>query len=448
MSRSPRAIIIGGGFSGTMVALHLARHDINSVIIDPAEREGRGIAYSTKCPHHLLNVRAGNMSAFPHKPDDFASFIALNGDQPDAFAKRSDYGDYLQSLLDRAIKGGLVSLVRQHAIGASPVSGGWQVSLDGGGTLSAEALVLALGNRAPARLEPLRAIAADDLIDLFWTSQASSRLEMAAANDEPVLIIGTGLTMVDALLSLDFAGHRGPIIAVSRHGLLPLPHAPASRSILPPPQLEDIPVRLSEMMEWVRRRASMESDWRLAIDSIRPITRAIWARMDGETRARFLRHGRTLWDVHRHRLAPNLRERVDELLAERRLQILAGRLEGAIRQCDRYSLSIKTRGRGKIEVDAGLVINCTGPVCALHDNSDRLIAQMIADDLIRADALQLGIEVDETDRLPGLADAFAIGPIAKGRYWEMTAVPDLRVKAAEIAASITVAFSSGNVEFA
>lgn len=443
MRRTPRVIIVGGGFSGTMVAIQLARRDIASLLIDPAEYPARGVAYSTQSPHHLLNVRAANMSAFPHKPDDFALYIGAKGGRQDSFARRRDYGDYLASLLQDQVENGLVTLVRGRGVRACHTPKGWMVSLASGDKCSAQMLVLAQGNAPPAPLPFIGPIDNEDLIDLFWRPHAQSRLKRAAANDEPVLIVGTGLTMVDALLSLDEAGHRGQVTAVSRHGLLPLAHAAAGASNLAPPQLDDIPQRVSGMVRWLRHRASAESDWRLGIDAIRPITHAIWQRMSRESRERFLRHGRAFWEVHRHRLAPDLHRRLEELRIQGRLTVLAGRLAGSEDRGRHYSVKIARRGgAGPIHVDAGLIINCTGPVSSVRANPDKLIAQMAADELIRADDLDLGIVVDETDRPTGLDDAYAIGPITKGRYWEITAVPDLRVKAAEIAISIAVAMTN------
>lgn len=434
-------IIVGGGFSGTMVALQLARRGIASQLIAPSREIARGVAYSTGSSHHLLNVRAGNMSAFPDKPGDFADYIAPTGGHPDSFATRKDYGDYLETQLKAGVAEGLVKLVHGPAVSARRTSRGWMVRLTDGDNVFGGTLVLALGNAAPA-LAFSDTVEAGDLIDLFWTPHSWSRVARAGATDEPVLIIGTGLTMVDALLSLDASGHKGPVTAVSRHGLVPLPHIAPAATSLSPPQLDDVPEGLSEFIRWLRQRGSMETAWQLAIDALRPITQGVWGRMDHATRRRFLRHARTYWDVHRHRMAPELHQWVEERRAQGQLSIVAGRLNQVIRRSDGYLVGIAPRGgRETVEVEAGLIINCTGPRCSIRGSADPLIRQMVTDKLMQPDELDLGVQIDDADRLAGFEDAYAIGTITRGRYWEITSVPDLRVKAAEIASSISTAMA-------
>jgi uncharacterized NAD(P)/FAD-binding protein YdhS len=435
--RKARVLIIGGGFSGTMTAVQLARRDMPSIIIDPNERPARGTAYSTPSENHCLNVRAGNMSALPHRPDDFASYIASRTGRTNEFESRRDYGDYLEQTLAPYVSDGLVRFVRGRAVAARPATNGWHVDLEDGETLAATTLVLAIGNAPPPPLAGIGSVDKADLIDLFWNPGSLPRLKIAAANDEPVLIVGTGLTMIDALLSLDAAGHRGPVTALSRHGLLPLPHGDVGPPALPAPTLEEVPTSLSDLLHWLRGRARAEKDWRLAIDGLRPRTQSIWKKMGRATRERFLRHGRPYWDVHRHRVPPAIHARVMEFKNEGRLQIFAGKLIGSERRSGRYRVRVEPRrGGDPIELDVGLVINCTGPLSRLRDNLDPLVVQMLSDELMRPDELELGAEIDAQDRLAGLANAYAIGPLARGRYWEITAVPDLRTKADEIASAI------------
>ena len=63
-----RIAIVGGGATGALAALHIARRvrddQLDIVLIEPREAIGRGVAYSTPDPGHLLNVRVSNMSAF------------------------------------------------------------------------------------------------------------------------------------------------------------------------------------------------------------------------------------------------------------------------------------------------------------------------------------------------------------------------------------------------
>ncbi len=433
----PGVVIVGGGFSGTMVAVHLAVLGIPATVIDCGERPARGLAYSTTLPDHLLNVRASNMSAFPDRPDDFVNHIAHGGSTPDIFARRSDYGDYLDAIFRKALATGLVNRVAGNATKASRRERGWSVELEDGSILAAPTLVLATGNGAPGSLAAFHSIRPEDLVDKLWSPAGAARLARAAQGNEPVLIAGTGLTMVDAVLWLDAAGHHGQVTAVSRRGLLPRSHAAPRACGLPPPALADLPLTVTSLCRWLRSRSEKEGDWRAAVDCLRPLSQQLWQLMAPDEQRRFLRHARIWWEVHRHRIATQVHDRVRRMMDEGRLQVMAGRLTSSRAVEDRYALSVTARGTGAmVEVEAGLVLNCTGPSHGLRDQGDRLIAQMHAGGLVRPDALGLGIEIDSSDRISGADHAYAIGPITRGRYWEIIAVPDLREKAANIAAMI------------
>jgi uncharacterized NAD(P)/FAD-binding protein YdhS len=170
---------------------------------------------------------------------------------------------------------------------------------------------------------------------------------------------------------------------------------------------------------------------------MRPITQALWQRMDRDTQHRFLRHARAWWDVHRHRIPADVHGSLRSLIAAGRLKVLAGSMSSSKHERNHYCVAVRLRGSEElVKLHVGLVINCTGPLSNLRHDPNRLITQMLADGLLQVDGLNLGAAVDENDRLVGFLDAYAIGPIARGRYWEITAVPDLRTKAAEIARAI------------
>ena len=203
-----------------MAAAQLGRKGIASVLIEGGGRAGLGAAYSTSDPAHLLNVPAGNMSAWPDVPDDFAR----RAGDPEMFAERRQFGAYLRTILDEKVGSGCTTVIGGRAIGAKRAEGGWKVELERG-TVSADALVLATGNQPPGRLKALES-AGERLIANPWSDAARQAIAEVAATDAPVLIVGTGLTMVDVVLSLDAVGHQGRIVALSRRGQIPRGHAP------------------------------------------------------------------------------------------------------------------------------------------------------------------------------------------------------------------------------
>jgi len=203
-----------------MTAAQLARKGIASVLIERSERPGLGAAYSTTDAAHVLNVPAGNMSAWADVPGDFAR---RTGDSAQ-FAQRREYGAYLRTILDEAVSTGCVTVVKAAAIGAERSEIGWTVNLEGTESIAADAMVLAIGNQPPGSLAALEG-AGDRLIPNPWSDSARLAIAETAATNAPVLIVGTGLTMVDVVLSLEAQGHRGSIVALSRRGQAPRGHA-------------------------------------------------------------------------------------------------------------------------------------------------------------------------------------------------------------------------------
>ncbi|HYN92593.1 MAG TPA: FAD-dependent oxidoreductase, partial [Pilimelia sp.] len=221
-------VVIGGGCSGVLVARELLRRPARTVVlVDPAAKPGRGVAYGAAAPWHLLNSPAGAMGADPERPGEFVAWCRARGHAvgPGDFLPRRWYGEYLRDVLrdlDATAPGRLVThraRVNRVFCGAGP---GLTVLLDRGVTIQADRVVLAVGQAAPQRprgIEPsLRAhprYVADP-----WAPGALA----AIPADEPVLLVGTGLTAVDLALTLAQAGRRAPVVATSRHGLLPRQH--------------------------------------------------------------------------------------------------------------------------------------------------------------------------------------------------------------------------------
>lgn len=439
-----RIAIIGGGFSGTVLAIQLARRGIASVMVESRPQFARGAAYSTREEEHLLNVPAGKMSPWPDAPEHFAERMAAKGVRPTDFVSRRDYGDYLEEQLRLASLDGSIEKVSGRAVSARSDDGVWTVTLDDGRRIEAAGLVLANGNQPPAPV-PVEGLAEAWRVDDPWSDAGRQAVAEIAASHEPVVLIGTGLTMVDVALTLDAEGYEGRIVALSRRGQMPRAHLASLPAPAATPDLDDVPASLSGLARWLRERTGNGVEWRSVVDSLRPVTQALWQRMGEGERKRFLRHVRPWWDVHRHRIAPSAAARIAALIGSGRLTVLAGRIIGAGKSAGLAELRIVTRGGGDMTVQAAKVINCTGPLSAIDEASDPLIRQMLDDGLARTDALALGLAVDERDRLVGRDDAWGIGPVTKGRYWEITAAPDIRIQAERIADDIAEATASAKV---
>ncbi len=420
--------IIGGGFSGTIVGAQLARRGIDAVMIEP-EVPGLGAAYSTIEPAHLLNVRAASMSAWPDDAAHFASYAAQEGVPPDGFAQRRLFGRYVREILESAVGAGRLAIRQDRAVAARHDGDVWMVRLSSGDDLPASILVLAIGNQAPEPL-PAFASAGERFATNPWAAGARGAIAQVAAEDLPVILVGTGLTMVDLVLSLDAAGHQGMITAVSRRGLLPRAHADAGGTVDP----AGAPAgELVALMQWLRRRGG-EAGWRAAIDSMRPISQQLWQRLGVEQQRRFLRHARPWWDVHRHRIAPQVAGQIRGLVEQGRLEVLAGRITTVEPRGGHLNVAIGRRGGELVQREAAFAFNCTGPLGSIQRTRDPLLRQMLDEGLIASDELGIGLDVDERSRAgPRL---WAVGPPTKGRFWEIVAVPDIRIQAEAVATDI------------
>lgn len=424
--------IIGGGFSGTMVAAQLARRGIASALVDGSGRMGRGIAYSTREPAHVLNVRAEVMSAWPEDLDEFARQIEAEGGSALDFVERRRFGRYLDAILAEATRDGLVTPVEAMAVSAARDGEGWAIGLADGGTIRAEALVLAIGNQEPAPMAVAQGISPERFINNPWGPEARVADERLAGSDRPVLLLGTGLTAVDHILSLDAGGHRGRITALSRRGQLPRGHV-----LFEPVAVEQGEVPMGNVLalwRWLRRRTGQVS-WRAAVDALRPHSSAIWQAFGEQEQRRFLRHARPWWDSHRHRIATEVAERLKQLVGSGQLEVIAGRVRSMRDRDDGVEVEIALRGRDRTEVRVfDTVVNCTGPLGAMERTRDPMLRTMLDEGSIRADHLGIGLDVDGQNRAGDRV--WAMGPMTKGVYWEIIAVPDIRGQAADVAEDV------------
>lgn len=391
--------IVGAGASGVLLALALAQHapDVAVTLIDPAPACGRGLAYARAPAAVRLNVGATRMSAFGDRPNDFAAWCLEHGHGEGPlthyFAPRDLYGAYLADRLNQWAPA--TSHRRDAVTDLRPGDDGVTLTLASGAQLHADIAVLATGHS--------------------WVTDRDH--DHAVPADAPVSIIGTGLTMVDRWLRLRDSGHRGAITATSRHGLAPLGHGAYS----PPISLTDVPVGRSvrETMRWLRRLARSAPDWRVAVDGIRPFTQAIWQAWPLTEKRRFLRHARRYWDVHRHRIAPDIAVRLD-----------AERTAGTLRIV-----------RSRAPVSGDHLFDCRGYVPDWSRLGNTLISRLISTGQARPDPLGIGLDVTATldildrDGTPQ-PRLFAVGPITRSRFWEIEAVPDIRVQVADLARRI------------
>lgn len=424
--------IIGAGFSGTLQAINLLRHGgPRATLIERAPVAGEGLAYGAAYAGHLLNVRASNMSALPDDPDHFVRWLAANGAGETAatFVQRVTYGAYLRDLLARARTeaGDRLHVVRGDAMDVQHTGEGARVLLADGRTVDADTAVVAVGNLPPH--DP-PGLSTDTLSEARYKSDPWDRnVPRGLTDDDTMLLIGTGLTMVDVALLLDSGGFRGRVVALSRRGLLPQRHEAPGPMM---PRLAQRPVASpSRLVDMIRARGE-EIGWRNAVDELRPYTQAMWANADDADRARFLRHLRPWWDIHRHRLAPRVADRIAAMQARGQLQIVAGKTLSAREDENGITVTWRRRGHETPEtMTVQRIVNCTGPQGDLTRTTEPLLATLYQRGAIRPDPAHLGLDVDAQARTiaaDGTPNEWlhALGPMTRGAFWEIVAVPDIR----------------------
>lgn len=433
-------IIVGGGASGVLLAAHLLSDpaaQVRVTLIEKSDRLGHGMAYSTDNPEHVLNVPAKGMSAFPDDPDHFLRWIQAFDPSvtPDTFPPRARYGHYLSQLLgeleQRAGRQRL-HVVRARCQGIDETARGVEVRLDDGTSVVGHAAVLAVGHEE-------RQVRGGDL-----AVRAGSLADTPIDPYARVMVLGSGLSMVDAWLTLAGRDHKGPILVVSRHGLLPREHAKTTPLTLDP---ADIPfgAPISEFVRWfrnlVRETTASGGDWRDAVDGLRPFIQRIWQSWSYPTRTRFLTHMRPIWNIHRHRLPPHLFNRLQQAARDSQLTIIAGEYLGVERDADGKGVVATIRRRGLREtenLEVTRVYDCGGVTVNILQSSNPLIQYLVSTGKVRPDPLRIGLEVTPDCAVIGAQGEqsrriFAIGPLTRSQFFEIESVPEIRVQAAELA---------------
>jgi uncharacterized NAD(P)/FAD-binding protein YdhS len=445
-------VIVGGGYSGTMVAVHLARaqRNLRIALINRGHMPGRGVAYGTTDPKHLLNVQADQMGAFPDDIGHFYRWLQAHPQnlaaagihelRPDAFIPRLIFGDYIEDLLrDARTLRGTFDVIQDQIVDLKQAGeAGFELTSKGGLVLTAKRVVLALGNFPPGEARQNKNTERVWFMNNPYDPQVHAKL----AEQGDVLIIGTGLTSLDVLLTLDKTKREGKIHLLSRRGLFPQPHMKAE----PYPaflEVDNLPktARLlcRRIAQELRKAAAHGVDWRPVIDAMRSFNQAIWGGLNATEQRRFLRHLQPLWDTHRHRCAPEIMAVKNRLEAEGRLICHQGHIENYQPAGEMVGVAYRPRGTKETRtMHVRHVLSCTGPQSDYRKLSDPLVQSLLAQNLLAPDPLHMGISTAEGGLLRNQAGEaihhlYTLGSTQKGRLYESIAVPELRGQAAALA---------------
>ena len=448
--------VIGAGASGTLATTYLlraaaaARIPLRIALIDRHGQHGLGRAYATAHPAHLLNSPADRMSAVADDPGHLACWAAANGIKHDGFLPRAAFGRYLRELLADAERmagpTATVTRITSDVVGLtqSGLRRPLRLHLAADGRIDADAAVLATGNQPPA--PPCPVPASPRYICDPWVPGALD----GVADGSPVVVLGTGLTMLDVAISLTGAHPETVVHAVSRHALLPREHrCPPGRAVQPSVlQVPDrSPVDLPGLIRHVRMAAAEAPDgWQAVVDALRPYIPGLWQRLSQPDKRLFLRHVARYWEVHRHRVPPATARRINQLRSAGRLSVVGGRVIAVTDKPTGLCVRIE-QGARVTEVAAGWLINATGPAADVTATTDPLLRGLLDSGLARPDSLRLGIEADARGALLNVSGTpsdivVTLGPPLRGQLYETTAIPEIRDQAAALAVRLLAACRS------
>ena len=448
--------IVGGGFSGTMTAVNLARlsdHPVRIALINHKHPVGRGVAYGTCRPEHLLNVAARNMSAVPDHPDHFLDWLRTRVEYaqlPEAqlreiFAPRRVYGDYLRGLLLNYVEPiddhhpARIELIEGEAVDIVPTpDGAADVAIEDGRVVRAERVLLATGNQPPVTVNQSNEVLSHPAYVADPWSDWQERLPDIR---DHVVVLGTGLTMVDIFLTLRELNWGGKLIAVSRNGMIPQAHF---RGIEYPDFLPENPENLDlrtlanlieKNCDQLRRLGENPG---IILDRLRPHTQRLWQGLSLTEKREFLSQYAARWNVIRHRVAQPIHQCLTESITEGSVQVIRGTVVGLRDNQQQVGVTIRCPEGKQQTLSGGLVINCTGPNTGFSQTTVPLYENLLRRGIIRPDELDMGIDVGldfaVTDSAGNSSQfLFAIGPLMKGTLWETTAVPELRGQAMRVA---------------
>ncbi|QPC89940.1 FAD/NAD(P)-binding protein [Mesorhizobium sp. INR15] len=432
-------IIVGGGASGVVLAAHLLKSpnpDLRVTLIEKRPHFGQGIAYSTLLSAHVLNVSAAGMSAYADDPGNFWRWLLERGlatqEQAPVYAPRSIYARYLGELLDeleaREKQSGRLRLIHEESLSISPTASGVEVALANGTSVVAHLAVLATGHdEVPVNGQG-------------HTIRMGSEADTAIDPESQVMVLGTGLSMVDAFLALQQRGHRGGIVAVSRRGLLPSPHRKGNPIKL---DVADIPLgtQLSYFVGWfrdlIKENQKAGIDWRDVVDGLRPFNQKIWQNWPASAKRRFVEHTKAWWDIHRHRMPPEVHARVTEAVQSGRIRLVAGRVVD-IAPNGAFTVQVQSRHTQRVEAfEVARIYDCSGIVRDISTSSNSVVRSLVDRGLARPDPLRIGLDVSANCEIIASDGAVSkkilvVGPLTRGTFFEIDAIPDIRVQCAKL----------------
>ena len=364
----------------------------------------------------------------------------------ETFVPRRIYGDYIRGLAVHYLFPGHprseveFQLVDDMAVDVrhNEEQGGVVVVLQSGDSIAADSVLLATGNQPPMPLPGQAALTRDSR---YCSDPWRDWYEDLPEPDGHIVLLGTGLTMVDVMVTLRELDWSGRVTAISRNGMLPRAHF---RGIAYPDFLPDdisqlnLPQLVSVIEQHCERLRQIAQNPAIAVDKLRPRTQELWRNLSTQDKRNFLDRYAARWNVVRHRIAESIHERVTDALDCGQLTIVASTITSIASREDGIEVQLQSENGNSKPVTGDLVINCTGPQSQFSNTDLPLVRNLLERGLVSTDELDMGIEVNSDFAVVNSEGAasrclYAIGPLLRGSLWETTAVPELRGQAMRVA---------------
>lgn len=450
--------IIGAGFAGSMLTVHLlnlAQGPLRIALIDKSSILSRGVAYGTQDPAHLLNIPVVQMGAFPQQPDHFYKWLQEHQHAwmhldptfadlditPGAYVPRHLYGFYLSNVLSEACRENAekeitIELLHDEVVDVqNTLCATLELTLSSGAKLEAHKMVLATG--VPA-VQPIPTKGLTNLPGpTFKRDHPLEASSLSALPKESSLtVIGAGLTMLDEVMSLIDRGYPGKITAFSPQGWLPEVHRTHSQFHEESDPLEKTPKTALELFKKLHRAAKectrKGDDWRSLIDHYRTHSSKIWEALSNSEKSKVFKHLRALWNRFRHRMPGIMQLALEELIEEGRFELIAGRVTSVEGLGNRVAIRYLPKGEKETATFmTDYVLNCTGPNYAIDTVQWPLMQNLLKRGILQPHPTGYGIAVAMDGSAKGVLEGklFALGQLLIGERFESITVPEIREQA-------------------
>jgi uncharacterized NAD(P)/FAD-binding protein YdhS len=439
---TPTIAIIGGGISGTLTVLNLIKQSkspLKVIWFDANDHFCKGLAYSTSDKHHLLNVRANNMSVFVDEPHHFVEWLSLNHSHYLAtdFIPRKLYGEYVQNtfeVLKNTNSFVSITQIAEEVIDVKHIDKGFELKTTQNYT--AQKLVLAFGNFLPAHPRSLSTKFIES--ECYFQNAFHPGLIQKAITKTNITIIGSGLTMIDVIISLHHHLYTGKINIISPHAYIPQPHYQNPLPGVKPFIEEDKIYRLAEVFSLVNKQLKKAQNEELnphsVIDVMRPYLQSIWLNFTLPEKQQFLRHLRHKWGVARHRAPSKSMTVFEQLHSSGVITLLKGKIFDIKIVDSDFEIYYSNSKSNKASFNTELIINCTGPESNYSNIPSTFVKNLLKNDIFKPDSINYGINASKNGEIA--PNMYTLGPPLKGILWESTAVPEIRLQAKDLVSKI------------